>query len=392
MHYLIVIVLSLLLSMPGLCFAQAAPTDKKPQSETKESKPDDPKPELTIVGKRKGEKPEDFVFGMNDTVTIKATGKSAELIRRESAKPLTLHLNGVAMPDLTPNLEQKGADSELYISYHIVRDPEKDESRGAWDKLFKRSSSGSFVMAVRPALAVAGGIPTTVLSDKTLSLYVARDATVYATLIIGLAILLIAYYLLVTRTNMLRDEDTGYYSLGKSQMAFWGILVLLAFTAVWVLTGTMERIPPQTLVLLGISAATGLGAIAIGDNKRSEAKNKLAKLTEEQQTLQNKQTRNPPTITADETSRLTMIPPEIAQLKNQLGPGISRGFWRDICDDGKGAGFHRLQTVLWTIVLGAVFVSSVIHVMSMPQFSDTLLTLMGISNATYLGFKIPEKL
>jgi hypothetical protein len=27
----------------------------------------------------------------------------------------------------------------------------------------------------------------------------------------------------------------------------------------------------------------------------------------------------------------------------------------------------------------------------MPQFNDTLLTLMGISGGTYIGFKFPEK-
>ena len=69
----------------------------------------------------------------------------------------------------------------------------------------------------------------------------------------------------------------------------------------------------------------------------------------------------------------------------------SAGFWQDICDDGNGLSFHRLQVVIWTAVLGVVFVGSVSRTMSMPEFSDTLLTLLGISNGTYLGFKIPEK-
>ncbi len=53
---------------------------------------------------------------------------------------------------------------------------------------------------------------------------------------------------------------------------------------------------------------------------------------------------------------------------------------------------HGVQgQALWTIVLGMVFVGAVRQVMSMPEFPETLLVLMGISNATYLGFKIPEK-
>jgi len=44
-----------------------------------------------------------------------------------------------------------------------------------------------------------------------------------------------------------------------------------------------------------------------------------------------------------------------------------------------------------TIVLGIIFVSSVYNNLSMPEFSTTLLGLMGISSGTYIGFKFPEK-
>ena len=57
----------------------------------------------------------------------------------------------------------------------------------------------------------------------------------------------------------------------------------------------------------------------------------------------------------------------------------------------RGMSFHRVQVVIWTVVLGAVFIRSVTNGMSMPEFSETLLALLGISNGIYLGFKIPEK-
>ncbi|WP_295390214.1 hypothetical protein [uncultured Thiodictyon sp.] len=53
--------------------------------------------------------------------------------------------------------------------------------------------------------------------------------------------------------------------------------------------------------------------------------------------------------------------------------------------------FPRLQTVIWTGILGVIFISDVATGISMPEFSDSLLVLMGISNSTYLGFKFPEK-
>ena len=42
-------------------------------------------------------------------------------------------------------------------------------------------------------------------------------------------------------------------------------------------------------------------------------------------------------------------------------------------------------------VLGVLFVYSVWNRLSMPEFSAMLLGLLGISDGTYLGFKIPER-
>ena len=52
---------------------------------------------------------------------------------------------------------------------------------------------------------------------------------------------------------------------------------------------------------------------------------------------------------------------------------------------------HRLQIMLWTLALGALFVWEVWDHLAMPTFGTELLTLMGISSGTYLGFKIPER-
>ena len=44
----------------------------------------------------------------------------------------------------------------------------------------------------------------------------------------------------------------------------------------------------------------------------------------------------------------------------------------------------------WTVVLGIIFAGNVYRDLAMPDFSTTLLALMGISAGTYLGLKIPE--
>jgi hypothetical protein len=71
--------------------------------------------------------------------------------------------------------------------------------------------------------------------------------------------------------------------------------------------------------------------------------------------------------------------------------GGSRGLRRDLLWDGNGMSFHRFQIVVWTLVLGFIFVASVYAELTMPDFSATLLGLMGISSGTYLGFKLPER-
>ncbi|MBA2659433.1 MAG: hypothetical protein H0U72_07775 [Nitrosospira sp.] len=260
--------------------------------------------------------------------------------------------------------------------------------------LFK--SKKEYIMPIEVSLAVGNELPLVVQSGHPFCFYVAPAPKILFIVSSALLGLFAAYYLIVSKTNMLKDSDTGLYSLGKSQMAFWGLIVLLSFLGVWILTGIMEYVPQQALILLGISGATGLSAVLIGKSKKSGAEDDLNKLRLEEQKLKEQKEKNPAAFLPENENQLTAISQKIAELSLQPGnlprPRPSRGFWRDICDDGNGVSFHRLQVVVWTLVLGMVFIRYVADSMSMPEFPETLLILMGISNLTYLGFKIPEKL
>ena len=72
-------------------------------------------------------------------------------------------------------------------------------------------------------------------------------------------------------------------------------------------------------------------------------------------------------------------------------PFVSQGWFRDMTTDANGPALHRLQVFIWTLVLGGVFVIGIYRDLSMPEFSNTLLALMGITSAGYLGFKYPEQ-
>jgi hypothetical protein len=354
--------------------------------------------ELVIVGKKEGKEPTDFRFKMGEDLQIKATGEYASKVRTElakatRAKALALYLDDVRMANLTVSALQVEPGKELRLYFHLARNSQDDDNRKAWDMLLKKQDS--YIMTLPVALAVGSELPMAVQSPRTFEFYITTGDFLALISAIGLVIFLGAYWGLIKNPTALRDMKGGFYSLGKSQMAFWGLLVVLTFVGVWVVTGTMERIPSQVLILLGISGATGLSAVVIGENKKaskdSEIQNSLTKLREEQQTLQKEQLLNSTTFPQASKDRLVSIKSEIEVLSQQPASHQSPKFWQDICNDGDGMSFHRLQVVIWTMVLGMIFVWSVAQVISMPEFSETLLILLGISNGTYLGFKIPEK-
>ena len=68
----------------------------------------------------------------------------------------------------------------------------------------------------------------------------------------------------------------------------------------------------------------------------------------------------------------------------------NRNFLRDILTNRDGAGLHRFQIVVWTVALGVAFAFEVWKNLAMPRFDGTLLGLLGIGSATYVGFKTVE--
>ncbi|HSI59053.1 MAG TPA: hypothetical protein VLA16_15945 [Ideonella sp.] len=384
-----------------LCLALAAPlaaqteadpaSPPAPASAPAATAPDRAAPacvgsELQIVSPPSAD-PAPPLYRLGDTLRIQASGGCAQRLRSRLAEgragPLaTLVLDAVEMRGLKPGAPLRDDAAGLVLSFPLARDSQDDSSRDAWDALLKKQRQG-YTMTLPVALAVAGDAAT-VVRPGTLRLKVADKAGIYAVLIGGVALFVGLFYGLIRFSSALRDQGDGPYSLGKSQMAFWGLLIALSFVGVFLLTGSMERIPDQVLVLMGISGATGLGAILIGAGKAPPATRKAA--------LEDQAGRRE--LSVAEQGQLARLYERVARDHAQARAAPLRTlpqFFFDICNDGDGTSVHRLQVVVWTVVLGGVFVWTVAQVMSMPQFPDTLLMLLGISNGTYLGFKIPEQ-
>jgi hypothetical protein len=218
-------------------------------------------------------------------------------------------------------------------------------------------------------------------------------------------VLLILFLLLARHSDILRDspsldaEPKHSYSLARCQMAWWFFLVAASYNYIWLALGDRDSLTSGCLILIGISAGTGLAATLVDSGKQTQRRALekeevliTARLDEIRQAI----------AAGSEASELATLRSEQAQKMARLAevrtalqalpqpPGPSEGFLADILRDETGVSFHRFQMVAWTIILGFVFVTSVYGNLTMPDFSPTLLGLMGISSGTYIGFKISD--
>jgi hypothetical protein len=216
-------------------------------------------------------------------------------------------------------------------------------------------------------------------------------------LVVGMALVLAAFVYLAVKTDILRDsagpqppKSRRPLSLGLVQMAFWFFLVVAAYAYICVSTRQIHIPLGSMLGLLGISATTGLAAIAVDKQKAAAAIEKREKLVASRCALE--VLIDDPALVPAKRARYRCRLEQVEARIARLSPAPrKRDPIRDLLSDGDGVSFHRFQIAVWTIVLGVVFVWAVYRDMSMPEFDASLLTLMGISSGTYVGFKFPEK-
>lgn len=172
-------------------------------------------------------------------------------------------------------------------------------------------------------------------------------------------------------------------------MAWWTLLVVSAFVFIWLISGDYGSLSNSVLALIGISAGTGLIGAVMDDGKQAQVQQRKA-LEDEEAGLQVRNAQPAPDAAAPAAAprRPAEIEAELAKLPKLKQ---SKSLWIDILSDENGVSFHRLQVLIWTLVLSVIFVVSVYLRLDMPDFDNQLLALMGISNGTYLGFKLPEK-
>ena len=257
--------------------------------------------------------------------------------------PLLPFVNGYAMKGST--LRYIDQESKT-LRFNLARNPSDSGSREAWTHIL--GGLGPFKRTHRVSLGTEDTGP--IASDQTVVFEVYPSPWSQIAIVL-LILLVIAFLVLVFKTDILKDpkeEGTGErtYSLGRFQMAFWFLIILGSFTYIWMVTGDLAM-PETSLVLMGISGATALGAILVKPNPKKPESRKKSTLWR---------------------------------------------FFVELLGNGEDQiTLHRFQMFAWTMILGLTFIAGVFNQLAQPVLDSSLLTLMGISSGMYVGFKFPEK-
>jgi len=133
-------------------------------------------------------------------------------------------------------------------------------------------------------------------------------------------------------------------SLARMQIALWVIIVGLSYIYIWSITGETATINGSALALLAVGAGTAAGAAILKSGKKVDVK-----------TIVNAMKDMP-------AAQITPV------------------------ESADPHGLHAMMIATWTVVLAVVFLVTVFRFLEMPQFSASVLAILGISGGTYIAF------
>lgn len=333
---------------------------------------------------------------------------------QNDASKLIPFINGLA---IRGNYPEEIHASKNHLQFHLQISP---ENKQVWIDLLGEPHAARRPVAF--SVGVENQAPFDSAVDQTHPVLLTVISPAYGAVAFVIVLLtLILLIWLARKTNLIRDGGEcpvpgkqRPYNLGRTQMAFWFFLIYASYLTIWLITDALDTITASLLALMGISAGTALSEAMIDSGKLNTNSDQLQSMTAEKQSLEESipaldsqlsEINSKKTLLPDDTAnrdslntqlqanraRLAQVNQQLQSLTPAANAGVSRGFLRDILTDASGYSFHRFQIFAWTIVLGIIFVSSVYNNLTMPEFSATLLGLMGLSSGTYIGFKFPEK-
>ena len=193
----------------------------------------------------------------------------------------------------------------------------------------------------------------------------------------GIIIVITALFLVLARyTNLLRDEvndseafntnavkiqqllrtkadlNKNPYSLTKVQFGLWTVIISSSYIYLSLCKGDCADLPVNKTALVLMGIYSGMAAASTIIDKREINDNRP---------------------------------------RHQNTP--SQGFFTDILSDDNGISLHRFQNLVWSLIAIIVYLYKVAEIKTgciLPELSDTLLALTGLSTATYLVLRSKE--
>jgi hypothetical protein len=196
--------------------------------------------------------------------------------------------------------------------------------------------------------------------------------------ILTLLVIWLFYGLCSQKWNPLRlviGED-GRASSSKFQFFLWTCMIIFGYVAIYSVkamngdSSAFSKIPPNLLILMGVSTVSVVGAKAITGVQATQGTVKT--------------TQKPDSSKSDNGKKKLPV-----EKRNS-----SFNFIYLVCDDDGTPALDKIQMIAWTFISLIIYLILIIQQVNskgpyqLPNVDDTLLILMGISQGAYLGKKL----
>lgn len=304
---------------------------------------------------RPGDEADFGTISRGENVAVRIAGCKALYERAQILKvPLILYLDNIPLSTIHSfNPILPDFDTEVFLFNFL----DNEQTDSAWHHLLPGSvmtkTAGRFKAFVTAGLLndrpifPKGLNPSNAPRNLVIILF---NKTVTYIFYVLYVILAFCVYKLCQKRELIKTtlpSGSTVFSLSKTQLLLWTMIVVGSYIYIWIITLDLPTIDGSVLILLGISVGTS--TISRG--------------------LDNSNFQKPGASTI-------FVP--------------SKGIIYDVLSDDQGLSVHRLQNVLFTVVIMCVFVANVLSYLQMPAIDSTLLALMGISSAGYLSGKPME--
>ena len=285
-------------------------------------------------------KPVDSVLSIRNLSSQKDTIRNKDVIAitlQTTAKLdtlKTLYIGGISVPGAVP-WKINEADKIIYFY----------NNNAVQNFLLKFMESNPFDKSFVPVYLGVGG-PKHMLSASTSAVYIEVRQKINYWWVIVVAVMIAGLVIVALWYNILKDDQNLYYSLGRTQLFFWTLLLMIAYLQICFKTDTLPDIPMSVLAIIGISVTTTAAS------KLIENKTKAGALIDRD--------------------------------------AKSEGWLLDILSDGSSINIQRFQNVAFNVFFGVIFLQKAFSTHMLPDFDQNVLILLGVSSGAYAGLKMTE--